>query len=88
MSVERSNVGKRSKLSRLAVALSAVAVFFIVAFVWEGGWRNPGLSALTLTFTLSAAVSILAWRKERLRLAILAMAMIVAAAVVAKVLGP
>ncbi|QIY57324.1 hypothetical protein HEP86_25895 [Streptomyces sp. RPA4-5] len=88
MSVERSNVSKRSKLSRIAVALSAMAVFFIVVFVREGGWRNPGLSALTLTFTLSAALSILAWRKERLRLAILAMAMIVAVAVVAKILGP
>ncbi|WP_330478533.1 hypothetical protein OG301_24545 [Streptomyces platensis] len=88
MSVERSNVGKRSKLSRIAVALSGMAVFFIVAFVRDEGWRNPGLSALTLAFTLSAALSILAWRKERLRLAILAMAMIVAVAVVAKILGP
>lgn len=65
-----------------------MAVFFIVAFVREEGWRNQGLFALTLTFTLSAALSILAWRKERLRLAILAMAMIVAAAVVAKILRP
>ncbi|MFG2141584.1 hypothetical protein [Streptomyces sp. NPDC048650] len=76
MSVERSDAGKLSKLRRIAVGSCGLAVFGMIEFVRSEGWRNPRVFVLSLTFVLSAGLSILALRKGRMRLAILALAIL------------
>ncbi|MGA4879234.1 hypothetical protein [Streptomyces lydicamycinicus] len=89
MSVDQSEAVKRSKLGRFALVPSGLAVFGTIACATgRDGWRNPGVIALVLTFALSAAIAILAWRKGRLRLAVLALAVMCAPKLVELALRP
>ncbi|MGA5564494.1 hypothetical protein ACPCUV_25475 [Streptomyces platensis] len=89
MSVDQPDAVKRSKLGRFALLPSGLAIFGIIACATvRDGWRNPGAVALALTFALSAAIAISAWRKARIRLAALALAALCAPKLVELALRP
>ncbi|MFI9050124.1 hypothetical protein [Streptomyces sp. NPDC053427] len=85
MSTDEVDATSRWKyIKAIAITAAMTLIGFMALLTQPGGWRNPGLVVFAAACALSTAVAVLAWRKEKMSLSILAVAMTIAVPLVEK----
>lgn len=85
MSADQADAATRWRYGKAIVITAAMTTIGIVACVTQReGWRNPGLFAFTVACALSVAMAVLAWRKGKMSLSVLAVAITIAVPLIEK----